>query len=90
MDKKGYLTPFTINFFFREISKKLQKNNVEVANVKDVNEEIFAMVMPSGNPLHITLQDLINCKCGGTVISILIDVDAFWAYDNRESPSQQN
>ena len=89
IDKKGYLTPFTINFFFREVMKKLEKTNGEVVKIKDVNEEIYAMVKPV-DPLHITLQDLITCKCGGTVIGILIDVEQFWAYDNRESLAQHN
>lgn len=89
LNRLGYLTPFTINYFFRDIQKRLQKNNAEVVNTKDIMEEIYAMVMPS-DPMRITLQDLIDCKCGGTVISILTDVEAFWAYDNRESLAQQN
>ncbi len=89
LNRLGYLTPFTINYFFRDIQKRLQKNNAEVVNTKDIMEEIYAMVMPS-DPMCITLQDLIDCKCGGTVISILTDVEAFWAYDNRESLAQQN
>ena len=34
---------------------------------------------------RITLADLISSKCGHTVISILIDVNGFWKYDNREN-----
>jgi serine/threonine-protein phosphatase 2A regulatory subunit B'' len=89
IDKKGYLTPFTINFFLREIMKKLQKSNGEVVNVGDVCEEIYSMVTPE-HKLHITLQDLINCKCGGTVVGMLIDVELFWAYDNREGLAQHS
>ncbi len=46
--------------------------------------EIFDMVSPAV-PGKITLSDLISSKCGHTVISILIDVNGFWKYDNREN-----
>ena len=42
------------------------------------------MVRPS-DPLRITLNDLIRCGCGDTVVEMLIDINGFWAYDNRES-----
>jgi serine/threonine-protein phosphatase 2A regulatory subunit B'' len=42
------------------------------------------MVSPT-TPGRITLADLISSKCGHTVISILIDVNGFWKYDNREN-----
>lgn len=34
---------------------------------------------------RFTLNDLINCRMGHTVVSILIDVNAFWLYENREN-----
>jgi serine/threonine-protein phosphatase 2A regulatory subunit B'' len=43
------------------------------------------MVRPK-DPLRITLQDLIDCGKGDTVVSILIDLDGFWTYENREMP----
>lgn len=46
--------------------------------------EIFDMVSPAVSG-RITLADLISSRCGHTVISILIDVNGFWKYDNRES-----
>lgn len=41
------------------------------------------MVKPK-DPLHITLQDLIQSSQGDTVCSILIDLNGFWTYENRE------
>lgn len=81
---KGCLDGFTINYFFRSILALLRRKKFDVASVDDVKDEIFDMVQAkqAGN---ITLQDLINCKQGGTVLSILIDAAAFWRYDNRES-----
>lgn len=50
---------------------------------EDVKDEIFDMVHPK-DPLRITLQDLIDCGNGDTVVSILIDLNGFWTYENRE------
>ena len=41
------------------------------------------MVRPI-DPIRITLEDLINCCNGDTVVSILIDLNGFWTYENRE------
>eukprot|EP01116_Phalansterium_solitarium_P021930 TRINITY_DN7041_c0_g1_i1.p1 TRINITY_DN7041_c0_g1~~TRINITY_DN7041_c0_g1_i1.p1 ORF type:complete len:452 (+),score=181.34 TRINITY_DN7041_c0_g1_i1:103-1458(+) len=82
--KWGYLTVWTINYFFREINKKLVENNLAAVHVEDVRDEIFDMVSPA-SPNEITFNDLKNCGCGDTVFTILSDVNGFWAYDNRES-----
>jgi len=84
---KGWLDGFTINYFFRAILMLLQRMQFDVfdvASVDDVKDEIFDMVQ-ARQPGYITLQDLINCRQGGTVLSMLIDAAAFWRYDNRES-----
>lgn len=41
------------------------------------------MVKPR-DPYKITLQDLVNSGQGETVTSILIDLNGFWTYENRE------
>lgn len=46
-------------------------------------DEIFDMVKPK-DPYRISLQDLINSSQGDTVTSILIDLNGFWTYENRE------
>ncbi len=45
--------------------------------------EIFDMVEPA-TPHQITIDDLLRSKVGGTIVSILSDVNGFWKYDNRE------
>ena len=79
----GYLNMFAINYFFRAIQQGMEKHGHELVNVADVKDEIFDMIKPS-NPLWITLQDLISSSQGDTVINILIDVNGFVKYDNRE------
>merc|ERR1719191_1991315 len=81
---QGYLDSFVINYFFRAIVRMLQAKKFDVASVDDVKDEIFDMVKAS-TPGIITLQDLINCRQGGVVLSMLIDAAAFWRYDNREN-----
>lgn len=41
------------------------------------------MVKPK-DPYKITLQDLVNSCQGDIVTSILIDLNGFWTYENRE------
>ncbi len=41
------------------------------------------MIHPE-QPDRISMQDLLACGVGGTVLAILADVDGFWKYDNRE------
>ena len=48
-----------------------------------MKDEIFDMVRPK-DPLRITLGDLVACGHGDTVVSILIDLNGFWNYENRE------
>ena len=81
---RGYLTISDLNMFFREVCEKrtaLGHHPVSVADI--VQNEIFDMVKPE-HPDRITMQDLIISGLGGTVLTILADVDGFWKYDNRE------
>lgn len=55
----------------------------DTVKFEDVKDEIFDMVKPE-DPLRITLQDLVGCGHGGTVVSILTDLNGFWAYEDRE------
>lgn len=79
----GYFNMFAINYFFRAIQHGMEKHGHESVSVHDVTDEIFDMIKPL-DPLCITLQDLINSSQGDTVINILIDVNGFVKYDNRE------
>lgn len=52
--------------------------------VEDVGDEIFDMVRPR-DPRFITLEDLLACGVGDTVVRMLVDVKGFLDYDNREN-----
>ncbi|EDO46756.1 predicted protein [Nematostella vectensis] len=79
----GFLNIFSLNYFFRAIQEDMSKHGHEPVKFLDVKEEKFDMVKPV-DPYRITLQDLINSGQGETVSSILIDLNGFWSYENRE------
>ncbi len=81
--QQGYLDAFTLNYFFRDILREMEKHHQEPVRYEDVKDEIFDMVRPV-DPLRITLADLVSCGQGDTVVSILIDLNGFWTYENRE------
>ncbi|BFZ07202.1 hypothetical protein BsWGS_10241 [Bradybaena similaris] len=80
---QGYLNVFSLNYFFRAIQEQMKIHGQEPIKFQDVQDEIFDMVKPK-NPLQITLRDLIDSGKGDTVVSILIDLNDFWTYENRE------
>lgn len=80
---KGYLNIFDLNYFFRAIQEQMKMHATEPVSFDDVKNEIFDMVKPA-DPLKLALQDLIRSYSGHTVVSILIDVQDFWSYENRE------
>ncbi|CAN7067804.1 hypothetical protein IGI04_041220 [Brassica rapa subsp. trilocularis] len=85
---RGFLTTADIHSLFRDVHQKwIEGGNYELC-IEDVRDEIWDMVKPS-DPLKITLNDLLGCKQGGTVASMLIDVRGFWAHDNRENLLQE-
>ncbi|XP_022081384.1 serine/threonine-protein phosphatase 2A regulatory subunit B'' subunit gamma-like [Acanthaster planci] len=86
---RSYLNVFALNYFFRAIQEQMRQHGQEPISFADVKDEIFDMVKPA-DPLKITLQDLINSNHGETVVSILIDLNGFWTYENREVLMAEN
>ncbi|KAJ6897948.1 serine/threonine-protein phosphatase 2A regulatory subunit B'' subunit TON2 [Populus alba x Populus x berolinensis] len=85
---RGFLITPDIHSLFRDVHQKwIEGGNYELC-IEDVRDEIWDMVKPA-DPLKITLADLLACKQGGTVASMLIDVRGFWAHDNRENLLQE-
>ena len=80
---EGYLSVFSLNFFFRAIQEEMKLRGQDPVSFEDVKDEIFDMVTPQ-DPLKLTLADLIKSGQGETVINILTDLNGFWSYENRE------
>mmetsp|Transcript_25276 Transcript_25276/g.84985 ORF Transcript_25276/g.84985 Transcript_25276/m.84985 type:complete len:259 (+) Transcript_25276:1195-1971(+) len=81
--EKGRIDAFAIAFFFRDVAAAIQDEGYDAPCVADVVDEIFDMVKPQ-NAAFITVDDLLKCKVARTVITMLVDVAGFLAYDNRE------
>ena len=96
--KTGMITPFVINYYFRDMLKKIRQNAKsstpqnslggdefeDPVKTADIVFEIYSMVKPS-NKKDIFLDDLIkSLEVGSTVIGVLIDVHEFWKYEQRE------
>ncbi|KAJ3029836.1 Serine/threonine-protein phosphatase 2A regulatory subunit B'' subunit gamma [Rhizophlyctis rosea] len=80
---QGFLDEFTVSYFFKAVLEAMDAMGQEVVDVADVTNEIFDMAHPKDTSI-ITLQDLLECGVGGTIVNILSDTRGFWAYDNRE------
>lgn len=80
---EGFLSVYSLNFFFRSIQDEMRKHGQDPVPFLDVKDEIFDMVAPA-DPLKITLTDLVLSGQGDTVVSILTDLNGFWSYENRE------
>eukprot|EP00127_Corallochytrium_limacisporum_P002605 Clim_evm41s134 gene=Clim_evmTU41s134 len=82
------LTVHSFLYFFSDIRRMLQEMGQEDVNFEDVKDEIFDMVRPK-DPYQITLKDLIHSQAGDVILNMLIDVNGFWTYDNREFIAQK-
>lgn len=86
MEKKGFLTVANLHYFFRSVMTQLSspsQGEPQLDPIDVVTNEIFDMIGPS-DPHRITFEDLVRSGHGATIVSILIDVNGFWRYDNRE------
>jgi serine/threonine-protein phosphatase 2A regulatory subunit B'' len=82
--KQGFIDRFTISYFYRDIVDGLKHEGLEAPDLADVVDEIFDMAKPA-SPERVTLADLEKSKTAHTVLAMLIDVNAFWLYENREN-----
>lgn len=84
LNKQGYIGRFEIHYFFRFVRDLLLEHGHQPPEIEDVCDEIFDMVKPK-DPNKITFEDLASSGVGETVMSLLVDMEAFYQYDNRES-----
>ena len=83
-DQSQRLTPLKIRYFYRDVYDSLI-GHYEAPDMEHVVVEVFDMLGCGDHERGATLEDLLRCKQGHTVISILLDINGFWRYDNRES-----
>jgi hypothetical protein len=89
IDKCGRLTPASIRYFYKDIHETLKSTKYDAPPVANMVVEVFD-ILSCNDPRGPTFQELVSSGQGHTVISMLLDVNGFWVYDNRESLMQQN
>ncbi|VDP02792.1 unnamed protein product [Soboliphyme baturini] len=81
--QQNFLDALDINYFFRGIQRALIEQDQQPIEFQDIKDEIFDIVKPADRNI-ITLDDLINCDQGDTIVNILTDVNGFLSYENRD------
>lgn len=82
-DQSGRLTPMKINYFYRDIYASLI-SGYDAPSAAHVVVEVFDL-LGCNSAEGATLEDFIASKQGHVVAAMLLDVNGFWRYDNRES-----
>jgi Ca2+-binding EF-hand superfamily protein len=80
----GKLSIDVIEYFYRDISHGLIDSGCDAPQFHNIVIEIHDILGCSSSD-GITLQDVMTSSQGHTVMLMLLDINTFWAYDNRES-----
>lgn len=88
-DKSGRLSEEKIKYFYKDVHDCLVRTNYDAPSAAHVVLEIFDLVA-CNDPRGPTLADLLASKQGHIVMTMLLDVNGFWRYDNRESLMAQH
>ncbi len=83
VENQGYLTTFSLSYFFRAIQEQLKTFDQEPVSFNDIKDELFDMIKPEKAD-RITLKDLCRSGQGDVLVSVLIDLNGFWTHENRE------
>jgi hypothetical protein len=82
-DKSGRLTEMKIKYFYSEIYASLV-GGYDVPSAAHIVMEVYDLLACNSSD-GATLNDFLTSKQGHVVVSMLLDVNGFWRYDNRES-----
>jgi Ca2+-binding EF-hand superfamily protein len=87
VDHIGKLTVFSIRYFYADVRKLLLSMGVDCPTVDNVVREILDMMEATSDEVRdgITLPGLVASGHGHIILDMLLDVNSFWRYDNRES-----
>mmetsp|Transcript_3322 Transcript_3322/g.5196 ORF Transcript_3322/g.5196 Transcript_3322/m.5196 type:complete len:503 (+) Transcript_3322:45-1553(+) len=88
VNKDGILSPSTVEIFYRDIRAMLLKAGYDSAPLlRDVGDEVMDMLGIAPLPdCGASFKQLTESGQASTVLSMLVDVHKFFAYDNRENP----
>lgn len=89
IEKCGRLTPTAIAYFYRGIYESLRSVNYDAPNPANIQVEVYD-ILGCNDPRGPTFDELCKSGQGHVVLSMLLDTNSFWCYDNRESLAQNN
>ncbi len=88
-DHSGRLSAEKIKFFYKDVRECLLATGYDAPSPDHVALEIFDLVA-CNDARGPSLAELTACKQGHTALTMLLDVNGFWKYDNRETLMAQN
>lgn len=78
------LTATVLSYFYYDVGMGLLELGCDAPSLSNVMIELTDMI-GSRSSSGISYRDVMDSPQGHTVMLMLLDVNAFWAYDNRES-----
>lgn len=84
LEDDGTISRSNISHFWRGVIEHPVMKQYDPPKTSDIINEVFDMVNPYRTDC-ISITELVKSGVGHTVCGMLTDVDAFFAYDNRES-----
>jgi serine/threonine-protein phosphatase 2A regulatory subunit B'' len=89
VEKNGRLSTYVINYFYGDVYESLTAGGYDASPVENIIVEIND-ILACNDPLGPTYDDFVRSGKGFIVASMLLDIQGFWNYDNRETLMQQN
>jgi hypothetical protein len=80
---RGLLLPDDVRLFFRGVQDALRASGVDAPKEADFVTEMLDLLHPA-RPPAIALDDVARAPLGFLFLAALTDVNAFWAYENRQ------
>ena len=86
LDADGYITPYEMEFFYKEQLHRMDCLAQEVVQFEDILCQMTDMVKPEREG-YITVLDLKRCKQAGVFFNVLFNLTKFIQYDQKD-PTQ--
>jgi len=86
LDDDGYITPYEMEFFYKEQLHRMDCLAQEVVQFEDILCQMTDMVKPAREG-YVTVLDLKSCKQAGVFFNVLFNLTKFIQYDQKD-PTQ--
>jgi len=83
LDGDGCVTPYEMEYFYREQMHRMECLSQEVVSFPDILCQMTDMVKPRVEG-KICIADLLHCKMGGLFFNVLFNLNKFIQYEQRD------